>query len=350
MKFLKVFIFALFIFPASAYAFSDLSEGDTYFPALTYLEYEGVIGGYDDGTVRPDAQINRAELIKILVEGLGKKTDSTHKNCFPDVQEEWFAKYVCYALEEGWVAGYDDGTFKPSQNVNKVEALKIVLNAFEIDEATPNSGDMFKDTGYSDWYAPYLQAAKNKNLIEETGSYFSPGNSRTRGEVAETVARIMQLDYMDESVWSETIGGEFYAYLLLLRLREENGVDTPLNLKKELTMAARDHAEDMAVNIGDMSHEGSDGSQSWDRIRRYYDYPGRAGENVGKGPVSQYRSVYKAISDVHMNIFMPEPHTCHNHRTTILATCLEFDEVGIGVYIKDGMMYFSEDFTTSQPE
>lgn len=347
MKYLKFLIIGLaLIYPTATFAFSDLPETDAHFPALTYLEHEGVIGGYSDGTVRPNNQINRAELVKILVEGLNKTTTSSHKNCFPDVKEEWFAKYVCYALEKDWIAGYPDGTFQPAKNVNKAEALKIILNAFNVDQKYP-SDSIFKDTDFSGWYMPYLTSAKSKNLLEETGSYFYPSNNRTRGEVAEMVARIMQMEYMNDPVWTDAIGGEFYTFLLLKRLRADNGVTTPLTLSANLTKSAREHSVDMGENIGDMSHEGSDGSQSWDRIKRYTDYPGRAGENVGKGIVSKYRSVYKAIFDVHYNIFMPEPHTCHNHRTTILATCLEFTEVGIGVYAKDGKMYFTEDFITN---
>jgi len=350
MKYLKYLLFAaIFLLPVSAQAFSDLPETDVHYVSLTYLEYEGVIGGYDDGSVRPNNQINRAELVKILVEGLGKTTKSTLKNCFPDGTEDWYAKYVCYAREKDWIAGYPDGTFQPSQNVNKAEALKIIMNAFGMSTTDPR-GTLFNDVDFSAWYAPFLQVAKDKGLIEEAGNYFSPGNFRSRGEVAEMVARIMQIDYMDDAMWTEEIGAEFGTFLLLLKLRKDNGVTTPLRLKKELTMAARDHAKDMAEVIGDMAHIGSDGSQPHERVRKYYDYPGRQGENVGKGPVNQYRSAYKAVSDVHYNIFMPEPHECHNHRTTILATCLNFIDVGIGVATKNGMAYFAEDFTTGDVE
>ncbi len=339
-------LLAVFLFiPVAQASFSDLPESDPHFGALSYLEHEGVIGGYSDGTVRPNNQINRAELVKILVEGLGKKTKSSHKNCFPDVKEEWFAPYVCYALEKDWVKGYPDGTYQPGQNVNKAEAMKIILNAFGVKEGTP-SKSYYKDAPFEAWYAPYLEAAKQKNLLEESGSYFYPGNFRTRGEVAEMVARIMMIDYMDDPAYTDEIGAEFQTFLLLLRLREENNVSTPLKLNPALTRSAREHSEDMAENIGDMSHQGSDGSESWDRMKKYIDYPGRAGENVGKGAVSAYRTPYQAVKGVHDNIFMPEPHECHNHRTTILATCLAFTEVGIGVYVKDNKMYFTEDFIT----
>lgn len=343
-----IFLLLFFLFPLSAQAFSDLTETHRHYHSLSYLEWEGVIGGYSDGTVRPDNQINRAELVKILVEGLNKSTNSTHKNCFPDVKEEWYARYVCYALDNDWIAGYPDGTFKPSQNVNKAEALKIIMNAFEVKTADPR-GDLFDDVDFGAWFAPFLQRAKDKNLIEESGRRFDPGDFRSRGEVAEMVARIKQMEYMGDLVYTDTIKAEFATFLYLQKLREQNGVTAKLKLNPYLTKTARLHSEDMAEVINDMSHASSDGvTQSYDRIKaeiRAYDdvnFDGRTGENVGR---SYSSTAFGAVKNVHDNIFMPEPDVGCNHRTTILSTCLPFTEVGIGVYVKsDGQVYFTEDF------
>lgn len=345
-----IFLLIVFLFPASVQAFSDLPETHRHYPSLSYLEFEGVIGGYSDGTVRPDNLINRAELVKILVEGLDKKTSNSHRDCFPDVKTEWFAPYVCYALEQEWVAGYPDGTYKPEQNVNKAEALKIIMNAFEVSTADPR-GVLFDDVDFGAWYAPFLQVAKDKNLIEESTGRFNPGNFRTRGEVAEMVARIKQLAYAGDGAYNEWIKAEFQNYVYLHELRKQNGVTGRLKLNRGLTKTARLHAEDMAENIGEMSHGSSDGiTQSYDRIKAEIranddpDFNGRTGENLGRGWTGAGRSIFKAIKDVHTNVFMPEPDGVCNHRTTILSTCLPFTEVGIGVYVKDGTIYFVQDY------
>ncbi len=334
-------------------AFSDLPESHPHHFALSYLEGEGVIQGYSDGTVRPDADINRAELIKILVEGqllLRNVDTTTFKNCFPDVGEEWFAKYVCFAATQDWVAGYPDGTFHPEQTVNKVESLKIIVNSFGLPITGTGSTIGFMDVETTGWYMPFLTTALDKNILEEKGkTKFSPAANRSRGAVAEVISRIMQLQYMDDAVYSDTIRAEFQTWMLLNKLRQQNGVSGNLELNPLLTKSARVHARDMAEKLGQLSHTGSDGSNSWDRIRAAgFAYTGRSGENIGRGITSASRSIYKAILDVHNNIFMPEPDGVCNHRTTILSTCLDFKQVGVGVYVKDGYMYFAEDFVTDE--
>ena len=115
----------------SAYAanFSDVS-GSPNAIAIQYLSDKGVIGGYPDGTFRPRNTVNRAELAKFLVGGTGATPSvSQYNNCFPDVTTEWFAPFVCYAKAQGWVAGYSDGTFRPSNTVNTAEAIKMIVNA-----------------------------------------------------------------------------------------------------------------------------------------------------------------------------------------------------------------------------
>lgn len=351
MKYLKPFLFTLaFLFPVSAMAFSDLLESHKHYQSLSYLEFEEIFEGYSDGTVRPDNQINRAELMKVLVEGLNKSTKSTDKNCFPDVEEEWFAKYVCYGERVGWIDGYPDGTFQPSQNVNKAEALKIILNAFNEDVSAPEQH--FNDSPNSAWYAGYLETAVDKNYIEESSGNLNAGNFRTRGEIAEMVARIKQLAYMDDPVYNDLIKTEFATFIYLHKLREQNGVTAKLKLNVHLTKTARLHSEDMAENIGGLSHGSSDNvTQSYDRIKaeiRDNDDPnfdGRTGENVGGGSKMWGGTAFTNVKYVHDNIFMPEPDGECNHRTTILSTCLPFTEVGIGVYqTAAGNVYFTQDF------
>lgn len=89
--------------------FFDVSTTHDNYRAIQYLKENNVVDGYPDGTFQPERVLNRAELMKLLVTSQGFSPDpNTYKNCFPDVGEEWFAVYVCYAKEQGWVQGYSD--------------------------------------------------------------------------------------------------------------------------------------------------------------------------------------------------------------------------------------------------
>lgn len=171
--------------------FDDLDVEEENFPAINYLYGEEIIGGYDDGTFKPDNTVNRAELLKILVEGQGITPDeNVYKNCFPDVTTDWYAKYVCYAKEEGWVSGYPDGTFRPADPVNKVEALKMLLNSQDV-EMDSEAESSFSDVNEEDWFAEYVAKAEELGILEEDGNSFNPDNDRTRAGICEELYRLL---------------------------------------------------------------------------------------------------------------------------------------------------------------
>lgn len=136
-------------------SFSD-TEGHRYEYAIDYVQSRGIVNGYDDGTFKPDQLINRAEFTKILVEHLYNEGDFnsfTTENCFSDVPGgEWFTRYVCFAKNKNIINGHPDGNFKPANNINYVEALKIVIEA--------NISAKNLDLGLIElgkyWYSPYI--------------------------------------------------------------------------------------------------------------------------------------------------------------------------------------------------
>ncbi|MFA4891085.1 MAG: S-layer homology domain-containing protein [Candidatus Gracilibacteria bacterium] len=98
--------------------------------AIAYFKQQGWIAGYEDDTFRPDQLINRAELLTVLTSVVDVNfTGGVYENCFTDATNQWYAPYVCYAKASGWVDGYSDGSYKPGQAVNKAECLKITIDA-----------------------------------------------------------------------------------------------------------------------------------------------------------------------------------------------------------------------------
>lgn len=157
------------------YIFEDVSEHTPHAEAINYLYDNDVVSGYSDGLYRPFTNINRAEFTKILVGSLFDTVSGS--NCFPDVNNEWFAPYVCKAKDLGIVSGYPDGTFKPSENINIVEALKITLEAYF--DSIPDKDGV--------WYEKYTDfAASNGLMLDE---WTSESHLLKRGEMAELIYR-----------------------------------------------------------------------------------------------------------------------------------------------------------------
>ncbi|MDA1061091.1 MAG: S-layer homology domain-containing protein [bacterium] len=176
---------------------SDVDLLSTYAQAISYLKDHKIISGYEDGTFRPDNPLNRAELLKILVEAKGESPkSSTYKNCFPDVKTDWYAKYVCFAESKGWIKGYPDGNFKPENYVNKAEAIKMLMNTFELYQwRNEGSGGFdgypYLDVKVGEWYMQYIEQAKEIGLLEEADGYFLPGELITRGQISENIFRLL---------------------------------------------------------------------------------------------------------------------------------------------------------------
>lgn len=182
--------------------FRDIRDNHPNELAINHLANEGVVQGYADKTFGPDNEITRAELTKMIVASINKGDLSIYKNCFPDVKEEWFAEYICFAKENNWVSGYEDGKFKPSDKINRAEALKIIYEGLvpsSIDDFPESIKDLYTtDVSENEWFYKYFVYFKNRDLLdmqhiiqsEGTGYKYLPGGNITRKEVAETISRM----------------------------------------------------------------------------------------------------------------------------------------------------------------
>ncbi|MBD3330628.1 hypothetical protein GF354_03820 [Candidatus Peregrinibacteria bacterium] len=169
--------------------FPDVDEDHENEVAIQFMKDNEVFSGYPDGTFGPDTVLNRAEQLKVYILMHGFAPDETeYNNCFPDVKEEWFARFVCFAKEQGWVQGYEDGTYKPAKEVNKVEALKMLGEIQGWQMETPEE-DTFSDTPKTEWYAKYVEYAHNSNFLMEEGDTFEPGGGLKRAHTAELLFR-----------------------------------------------------------------------------------------------------------------------------------------------------------------
>lgn len=156
-----------------------------YEEAVRYLYDKKVIQGYSDNTFRADNLINRAEFTKILIESTQDNFDSIKNNyksdCFEDVAaDQWYAPYICYAKKNDIINGYPNGTFLPAKDINLAEALKILVNVFDVEEG---------DEG-ENWYDVYVNAMGNKNYIPST--FKNPSQNVTRGEMSEMMWRVLE--------------------------------------------------------------------------------------------------------------------------------------------------------------
>ncbi len=117
-------------------SFSDVPATDKNFAEIEAAAKAGVVSGCGNNKFCPDDKITRAEAVTMLTRAIGINTDdyiNKEVKHFSDVDAGvWFFPYIQAAVDACIVDGYNDGTFKPKNSINRIEFSKLVAVAFNI--------------------------------------------------------------------------------------------------------------------------------------------------------------------------------------------------------------------------
>ncbi|MGM9618278.1 MAG: S-layer homology domain-containing protein [Oscillospiraceae bacterium] len=112
-----------------ANSYTDVHDGDWCATAISTLSNLGIMGGYSDGTFRPNANITRAAFITIAVRFLTNTWKySGGDDAFTDIADNWARESINLASRLGIAGGYGDGTFRPNASITRAAAMAIVNN------------------------------------------------------------------------------------------------------------------------------------------------------------------------------------------------------------------------------
>ena len=110
-------------FETTSCSFTDVPNGKWYTTCVATLAKAGILHGYEDGSFKPNAKITRAEMAAIISR-FAELTESSIT--FRDIQGHWAQKEIELAASNGWVLGYPDGTFHPDQNIKRDETVAMI--------------------------------------------------------------------------------------------------------------------------------------------------------------------------------------------------------------------------------
>lgn len=211
--------------------FKDVGTDHKFKTAIQYLKDKKLIGGYSDGTFKPDASISRAEVVKLIVladavlkgaefdaeiyksEKVLELTADETLFKFSDISEtDWFYPYIYKAYSDGIIKGYDDKSFKPNNKTNRAETLKIILKTFNsADSIVAVSVDPLPDVPFDSWYGPFVALAKEKFLLlTDASGHFNAGNETLRGEFAEILYRQMVIKERNQEKYDPSNEWRFF--------------------------------------------------------------------------------------------------------------------------------------------
>ncbi|MFA6917975.1 MAG: FlgD immunoglobulin-like domain containing protein [Candidatus Gracilibacteria bacterium] len=197
--------------PGSEYSCSmyiDLynAEGTELCDAVGWVTERGIFHGYTNGAFMPYQNITRAEVLKVVLEAFEATLFPANGSNlgFSDLNPYgWYMTYLRTAQFYGMLEGYQDGTAKPENNINRVEALKFVLEASETFTGQLLTGGTasYADVDFGKWYAKYVGAAYTYQLFDTDFSYgnrayLHPTQLVQRGEFALMLYRLNKAGFI----------------------------------------------------------------------------------------------------------------------------------------------------------
>lgn len=153
--------------------FTDVKAGMWCNRAIATLTNMGIIKGYTDGSFQPNKSITRAELATIIARFA--KLDVNTKT-FSDINGHWAQKNIELAAGNGWINGYEDGTFRPNNNITRAETFAMINCVLDrqtesVSDLLPTSEmNMWSDNlNENAWYYKDVQEATNYHKCDRVG-------------------------------------------------------------------------------------------------------------------------------------------------------------------------------------
>lgn len=104
--------------------FDDVAKDHPHAKTIAIAASHGVVSGYDDGTFRPERDLTRAQAATMLVRAFEVAEADGHD--FTDVGDSVHAEAIAAAAAHGMVGGYDDGTFRPDEALTRAQIATIL--------------------------------------------------------------------------------------------------------------------------------------------------------------------------------------------------------------------------------
>ena len=178
--------------------FTDVSKGEWYYDGVNDLYRRGIMDGTTETLFAPSQGLSRGQLAMIFYRMAGEP-EVTAKDTYSDVPAGlWCAKAVTWASANGLVLGYEDGTFRPDQPVQRQQLVAMLfryaafcgMSAVTLEENLLS----FQDVGAVSGYArPAMNWAVGQGILLGSENYLMPREQATRAQVAMVLHRYLTL-------------------------------------------------------------------------------------------------------------------------------------------------------------
>lgn len=166
--------------------------------AMSTVKALGIISGDSSGSMNLTSNVTRAEFAKMMISASVYKDEMGEEvasSLYSDVKKDnWAVEYIRVAVENGWLTGYSDGTFRPNNYIKYEEAATALLKLLGYD---PSSfAGVF----------PSAQISKFQSLNLDDNTNLRKGSYITRNDCVNIFYNLLKAEASDGTVYATKLG------------------------------------------------------------------------------------------------------------------------------------------------
>lgn len=179
------------IIPDEKPRFSDVPKDNYYYEMIEEMAKNNILNGYEDGTFKPNENITRAEASKIVVKYFNIQKNFFAPIIIKDVQDSHWAKnYIDQVVE--YIPLYEDEEFKPEKAITREEFINAIILAGDLQNTVTDSELFFSDIYDLDEISiKNILIAKELEIVNGYGDgTFGPHDNLTRAQACAILSRV----------------------------------------------------------------------------------------------------------------------------------------------------------------
>ncbi|TWT07047.1 hypothetical protein FQV26_04330 [Planococcus sp. CPCC 101016] len=173
--------------------FSDLEFSNWFYDEILYLIEKNIVQGFPNGSFQPNKNTTRAEAAKMLATAL-KIPASNKKTEYSDLSSDhWASSDIAAVTSAGLFNGYADGTFKPNKNITRAEMAKVLALAYNLGATNEQ---VYKDVPSTHWASKSVSGITQNGIATGyPDNTFRPSAATSRAEFSVFLARALNNEF-----------------------------------------------------------------------------------------------------------------------------------------------------------
>ena len=182
---------------AAAEALSDITSDHWAKKEINYLTDKGIIGGYPDGSFKPNHPVTRLQAVQMILKSKDiPLTDLQAPELIDVTPSSYGYRAIAKAVELGIIHGKTNEAgeryFDASGNLTRAQMAKVLSLAYDLDG---ESSAAFPDVPSSHWAHEHVQHLIGNGITEGSNGHYNPNATMTRGQFSVMMARILHDDF-----------------------------------------------------------------------------------------------------------------------------------------------------------